>query len=101
MTRSGWQHDAACVGTDTEAFFPSGKWGTPSDAQEVYAKAARICDGCPVRVDCLETALAEEGDMARSNRYGMRGGTTPGQRRSIYDARRRTQLATRITGAAS
>ena len=61
-----WMQDAACVGTDPEAFFTSTK----------YAKVAvRTCLGCPVAEQCLASALLY-GDA-----HGLWGGSTPQQRR--------------------
>ncbi|MEV4289331.1 WhiB family transcriptional regulator [Nonomuraea bangladeshensis] len=47
------------------------------------ALARRICQGCPVRVQCLTRAV-ETGEAE-----GMRGGTTPGKRRRIRATRER------------
>lgn len=71
----GWRLDAACSGSDPELFFPD-----PSDGQ-AQAAALRVCDGCPVAVDCLVDALAVE--TPRQIRYGIRGGTTPADRAGL------------------
>lgn len=67
----------ACVGADPALFFP----GTEQDAQ----RACEICERCPVRAACLEQALA------RQERYGIWGGTTPDERRRMH---RRLKLPT-------
>lgn len=41
------------------------------------AEAGRLCSGCPVRTDCLLTALAN------NEPAGVWGGTNPSQRRAI------------------
>ncbi|WP_433542107.1 WhiB family transcriptional regulator (plasmid) [Streptosporangium sandarakinum] len=41
-----WMDRAACVGSDGDAWFPE-EGGRPSP------QVRRICDGCPVREDCL------------------------------------------------
>lgn len=64
-----WQIDAACNGTDTEAFFPN-KGESTSDAK-------RICRRCPVRAECLEYAL----DMAE--RFGVWGNCSERERRRL------------------
>lgn len=66
-----WSSEAACAGTDPEAWFPSGNANTKT--------LAIICGECPVRAECLRTALRE--DMS-----GWWGGTSEGQRRAIRAA---------------
>lgn len=53
----------------------------PSTNAPVPKNVARACAACPVRQQCLDAALAEEGN--RSGRYGIRGGLTPVQRRLL------------------
>lgn len=48
------------------------KWDTGSEID-----AAKLCAGCPVRGECLEAALLEEGELSAGNRYLVRGGVTP------------------------
>lgn len=57
---------------------PSHRFVDPTDDAEVRA-ALSVCQRCPVREPCLETALSHrvEADV------GIWGGTTPGQRRQI------------------
>src|SRR5690606_28754178 len=44
-----WRNNAACLGVDSNVFFPGrGAKGT---------EAKQICGGCPVREECLEYAL--------------------------------------------
>ena len=78
MIAQHWMADAACAGTDVEAFHPA-KGGHPDP------KALRLCRSCPVRAACLDYALAYE--AAGGPRAGVYGGTTPAQRAAI--ARRR------------
>lgn len=77
--RSGrqWRDDAACLGLDTELFFPV------DDRPAATAAPRRVCRGCPVRAECLADVLATE-DPAR--RFGVVGGTTPGERRALHRA---------------
>jgi WhiB family redox-sensing transcriptional regulator len=60
---------ALCAQADPEAFFPE-KGGSNADAK-------RICARCPIRLRCLEVAIA--------NNYsdGVWGGLSPRQRRAI------------------
>jgi len=61
--------DGACTNTPTSTFFVKGR------AQEQIAK--RICDGCCVKSECLEYALAEEIP------FGIFGGLAPRERNKI------------------
>ncbi len=69
MCRPEWHARAACRGTGTDAFFP--RRGT------LYDGTRQLCAECPVREECLETALAD------SKLVGLWGGTTPAQRREM------------------
>ena len=80
--RRGWRDEAACRGTDPEAFFPTAERGPIRDAEVAAARA--VCAGCPVRDACLEWALDA---MA----YGIAGGLTEVERREF----RGRQLALR------
>lgn len=77
MTDARWREDAACAGLDTELFFPV------DDRTASVETPRRVCRGCPVRAACLADVLATE-DPAR--RYGIAGGTTPGERRVLHRA---------------
>lgn len=87
MTRlvRDWQQDAACLDVGFAGFTPEGD----ADAGETYRGARRICAGCPVRSDCLEFALAEEGSSATSDRVGVFGGLGPRERHKLHLQRRR------------
>lgn len=67
-----WARRAACRDAPIEVFFagPGSSW----------REARRLCDGCPVRLECLDAALVEERGANRSQRHGFRGGETPGER---------------------
>lgn len=62
-----WMRQAACRSVDPELFFP----GRGESTRE--AKAA--CAGCPVRVECLDYAIAN------GERHGIWGGLSPRERR--------------------
>lgn len=68
IRREEWMADAACLGTDPDAFF-----GGKSDA----AAARRVCRACPVREACREFAIAD------ASLLGVWGGTTERERRAI------------------
>ncbi len=82
MTES-WRRWSACGGLDPAIFFP------PSDDEAGEAKA--VCEGCLVRDDCLEYALANR------EHEGIWGGATERERRRIIRRRRRQALADRQT----
>ena len=73
---SDWRHKGACQGLDPAIFFP--------DSEENIALAKEICGLCPVRLTCLEHALASR------EKDGIWGGTTDKERRRIIRQRRRT-----------
>lgn len=64
-----WHEQALCAETDPEAFFPE-KGGSTRDAK-------RICQGCAVRLDCLDYALAND------ERFGIWGGLSERERRRL------------------
>lgn len=76
VVRNVWRELGACRGLDPEVFFPE----TDEEADEAKA----ICAECPVRVACLEHALASR------EKVGVWGGTTERERRRIVRQRRRT-----------
>jgi hypothetical protein len=52
-----------------------------------YDEAREICNSCPVRRKCLESALQEERGQRAVARQGMRGAKTPEERYKIERAR--------------
>lgn len=64
-----WRRDAACSHVDPELFYPE-KGGSA-------AAAKRICEGCPVRAECLVWALE------RGERFGVWGGLSERERRRL------------------
>lgn len=74
-----WVDQAACRDE------PSHRFVDPTDDDEVRT-ALSICQRCPVRQPCLDTALTHrvEADV------GIWGGTTPGQRRQLRRDRRQS-----------
>lgn len=83
--RRGWRTEALCRGVETDLFFPAGELGEEPVQQAEAAKA--VCARCPVQTECLEYALAT--DQA----FGVWGGTTEAERRSIRRRRRRRSVA--------
>jgi WhiB family redox-sensing transcriptional regulator len=68
-----WVKRAACRGTpDPDLWFPA--------RGESTSRAKAICRGCPVRVECLEHALAN------CERFGVWGATSERERRRLRRA---------------
>jgi WhiB family transcriptional regulator, redox-sensing transcriptional regulator len=76
MKSMAWREQARCKGIDPEVFYPV------SDEESDEAKS--ICAECPVRLPCLEFALAAR------ERDGVWGGATEKERRRIIRQRRKT-----------
>lgn len=69
-----WMADAACAGADVELWFP------PRGRNATEAK--RICASCPVRLQCLDYALAHHETV------GIWGGMDRKQRAAVARERR-------------
>jgi WhiB family redox-sensing transcriptional regulator len=72
----GWVSRAACGGMGTDRWFPN-----VLNHRAQWEPARAICNGCPVRVECLEYALAAV------EREGMWGGLSPEERRRLRKER--------------
>lgn len=64
-----WQMFASCLGVDPDLFFPERGASTK--------EAKSICQGCVVREDCLEYAIAN------GEKFGIWGGLSERERRRI------------------
>jgi WhiB family transcriptional regulator, redox-sensing transcriptional regulator len=98
MSLDEWVGRAACRGSDPTLWFGRVDDMPPARALDAEAagpekrrieKARAYCEGCPVRLECLDHALS------LPEAYGIWGGTTRRQR-SGY----RNQLHSRRPGAA-
>lgn len=72
-TENSWQLLANCLGEDPDLFFPE------RGASTKEAKA--VCQGCEVRGDCLEYALAN------GEQFGIWGGLSKRERLKIIRQR--------------
>lgn len=81
-----WSDSANCRGVDVSLFYP--ERGEPVD------EAKAICDGCVVRDQCLEYALA------RGEKHGIWGGKAERERR-ILRRERKAAAAARQAGQAA
>lgn len=70
-----WRQHAACRGVDPNLFFP--EHGNTAD------DAKAICQGCRVRLPCLELALTMQNDF-----YGVYGGCSVNERNTIRRRRK-------------
>jgi len=67
-----WHDRAACRGVNTDLFFPAkGQPASPAKA---------VCEGCEVRVECLDFA------MVTGQYHGIWGGLSERQRRKLRSA---------------
>lgn len=72
----GFQHLAACKGSEPELFFPG-----RGESCEV---ARKICEGCEVRKECLDFALKNH------IREGVWGGMSERQRKRLRENKKVT-----------
>lgn len=77
-----WQERAACSGLPLSTFFPPSEDVTThrDERQPPPPELVRLCGGCPVKSDCLFTALTK-------NEVGIWAGTTYAQRRALKRCR--------------
>jgi WhiB family transcriptional regulator, redox-sensing transcriptional regulator len=75
MNSPTWYNQARCKGIDPEIFYPI--------SEDEGDEAKTICGDCPVRLQCLEFALANR------ERDGIWGGATEKERRRIIRQRRK------------
>lgn len=92
-----WQKDAACRGEDLDLFFgpPTGddrEYGPAKGEREAEAKW--LCSLCPVRTECLESALAN------GEKYGIFGGLNEDERAKVIRNRRERDRRKQARGAA-
>jgi WhiB family transcriptional regulator, redox-sensing transcriptional regulator len=66
-----WAVRAACAGGDPDLWFP--------ERGESRQLAKAVCEGCPVRVECLDYAVRWR------IVFGVWGGLSEGERRRLYD----------------
>ena len=79
-----WHHWALCADSDLEPAAWTDRaddmqWGR-SDANRA---ALDTCNRCPVKADCLATAMRFEPANGITYRSGIWGGTTPAQRTAL------------------
>lgn len=76
-----WQELGNCVSADPELFYLDDNLrGKPKRLKETAAK--KVCNGCPVKTQCLEHALTTP------EMYGIWGGTSEKERKHLALRRR-------------
>ena len=70
LASGGWKEYGTCRQTDAELWFAE-------TSRRVHARAASICDDCPVRRSCLAWALVFD------ERFGIWGGLDRAERRPL------------------
>lgn len=84
---------------DPDRWFPPEPGpGFPLQRHAYEMRAARLCAGCPVRIECLEYALRVE-SKPRQTPSGIWGGTAPWQRRQILATRHAARTSTERAAA--
>lgn len=79
-----WKARAACRTPRARQLVADGKANFFPEPGRSAGAARDICADCPVRTECLEDALADDGGKWR---HGIFGGLTRAQRRRIVDQR--------------
>lgn len=79
-THPDWHDDAACRDHPQEIFYGSEERSGkarhhPNLTVDEVARARRICNACPVQMQCLEHAIVNREE------FGIWGGSTAGQRK--------------------
>ncbi len=74
---SNWYEHAACLGYETDLWFPDAPQG-----RDYFALARQVCKTCEVKQECLDFALSF---TSENDRFGMFGGLSPKQRMMIRD----------------
>jgi WhiB family transcriptional regulator, redox-sensing transcriptional regulator len=78
-----WQQHGLCRASDATVFFPPVHFEHKPEREAREAKAKAICARCPVRVQCLDWALATR------EPHGVWGGYSESERKQILMGRRK------------
>lgn len=74
---TGWQQEGLCRAEDATVFFPPAHFEHKPEREAREAKAKAICRRCPVRIECLDWALAVR------EPFGVWGGRSESERKQI------------------
>jgi WhiB family redox-sensing transcriptional regulator len=72
-----WQHRGACRGEAGVDFYPPMHHERKHERLTRERRAKAVCASCPVRIECLEHAVAAD------ERYGIWGGLTYDERQQL------------------
>lgn len=75
-----WREHAACQGKNVNNWYPEATGGGSGRAERqrsLEAGAKLVCQGCPVRAECLNHAIAS-GEL-----FGIHGGLNTDERRAL------------------
>jgi WhiB family redox-sensing transcriptional regulator len=78
-----WQQHGLCRAGDAVIFFPPAHFEHKPERESREAKAKAVCARCPVRLQCLEWALATR------EPYGIWGGCSESERKQILMGKRK------------
>jgi WhiB family transcriptional regulator, redox-sensing transcriptional regulator len=79
---TAWQQQGLCRAADGSVFFPPSHFEHKPEREAREARAKAICAGCPVRLPCLEWALATR------EPHGVWGGRSEIERKQILLGKR-------------
>ena len=79
--RIGWRDEARCRGDVAAYFYPPNHFERKPEKDRRESVARAVCAGCPVRLACLEYALAVR------ERHGIWGGLNELERRRLLQRR--------------
>lgn len=80
-----WADPPEQVDEEAELGAPKKRGRKPKRHAAEVEWAIEQCDTvCPLSLACLEAAMREEGTRNSSYRFGIRGGTLPSQRETLY-----------------
>lgn len=82
-----WRDEAACLAQPGIVFFGLEDLESAAEKRSREELAKNVCAGCPVRVQCLEYALASR------EPYGIWGGLTEVERKAALRSRSARQPA--------
>ena len=100
-----WRANAACVGEPTAMFFHGSlslRTGNTFARERALQHqpvrdALALCDLCPVKTECLDTAMNAEHGNAAAGRHGIWGGLLPHERAELARPTRRRYLVQPIS----
>jgi hypothetical protein len=83
VDKQEWAEQAACKGKPVAMFFEDLEVKDETKKLHNMQAVRKLCGDCPVRKECAEQTMKEEGS-AQGGRYGFRGCLTPKQRRMLH-----------------